>query len=322
MMIFMRWFAAALLCAFAGLAQAQAYPSRPIKFIIPYPPGGLADSFARTLGQSLTDRLGQPVVVENKPGGSLIIGTDAVAKSPADGYTILLGSVSSLGLNVSAFKKLPYDPLKDFSAVSLVFRTPLFLMVAPDLPVKSVKEVIAYAKARPGALSYASLGHGSSLHIAGEQFKKLAGIDVLHVPYKGTTSALPDLMSGRVSMIFDGGAFLPQAKDGRVRLLAVTSAKRLDAMQEVPTMAEAGVPGYELDFWFGIVAPAETPKPIVERLSREIGEIEKQAAFRERMSAFGNVQLETSSPEAMAATIKRDIAVWQKLLSEYKVDPQ
>jgi tripartite-type tricarboxylate transporter receptor subunit TctC len=322
MMIFMRLLAAALLCAFAGLAQAQAYPSRPIKFIIPYPPGGLADSFARTLGQSLTDRLGQPVVVENKPGGSLIIGTDAVAKAPADGYTILLGSVSSLGLNVSAFKKLPYDPLKDFSAVSLVFRTPLFLMVAPDLPVKSVKEVIAYAKARPGALSYASLGHGSSLHIAGEQFKKLAGIDVLHVPYKGTTTALPDLMSGRVSMIFDGGAFLPQAKEGRVRLLAVTSAKRLDAMQEVPTMAEAGVPGYELDFWFGIVAPAETPKPIVERLSREIGEIEKQAAFRERMSAFSNVQLETSSPEAMAATIKRDIAIWQKLLSEYKVDPQ
>jgi tripartite-type tricarboxylate transporter receptor subunit TctC len=322
MILLSRLFFAAALCAFMFLAHAQAYPSKPVKFVIPYPPGGLADTFARTLGQSLTDRLGQPVVVENKPGGSLIIGTDAVAKAPADGYTILLGSVSSLGLNVSAFKKLPYDPVKDFSAVSLVFRTPLFLMVAPDLPVKSVKEVIAYAKANPGALSYASLGHGSSLHIAGEQFKKLAGIDVLHVPYKGTTTALPDLMSGRVSMIFDGGAFLPQAKEGRVRMLAVTSAKRLDSLPELPTMAEAGVPGYELDFWFGIAAPAETPRPVVERLSREIGEIEKQPAFRERMSAFANVQLETSSPEAMAATIRRDIVVWQKFLSDYKVDPQ
>lgn len=322
MILLSRLFFAAALCAFMFLAHAQAYPSKPVKFVIPYPPGGLADTFARTLGQSLTDRLGQPVVVENKPGGSLIIGTDAVAKAPADGYTILLGSVSSLGLNVSAFKKLPYDPVKDFSAVSLVFRTPLFLMVAPDLPVKSVKEVIANAKANPGALSYASLGHGSSLHIAGEQFKKLAGIDVLHVPYKGTTTALPDLMSGRVSMIFDGGAFLPQAKEGRVRMLAVTSAKRLDSLPELPTMAEAGVPGYELDFWFGIAAPAETPRPVVERLSREIGEIEKQPAFRERMSAFANVQLETSSPEAMAATIRRDIVVWQKFLSDYKVDPQ
>jgi tripartite-type tricarboxylate transporter receptor subunit TctC len=185
-----------------------------------------------------------------------------------------------------------------------------------------VKDVIAYAKTKPGALSYASLGHGSSLHIAGEQFKSLAGIDILHVPYKGTTTALPDLMAGRVSMIFDGGAFLPQAKEGRVRLLAVTSAKRLDSMPEVPTMAEAGVPGYELDFWFGIVAPAGTPKPAIERLSREINEIEKTPAFRERMSAFGNVQLETSSPEAMAETIKRDIALWQKLLRDYKVEPQ
>jgi tripartite-type tricarboxylate transporter receptor subunit TctC len=305
-----------------GPAAAQNWPNRPIKLVIPYPPGGLADTFARVLAEGLTGRLGQQVLVDNRPGASLTIGTDAVAKAPADGYTLLLGSVSSLAINVAAFKKLPYDPVKDFAPVSLTFRTPLLLVVPTDLPVNSVRELIAFAKANPGALSYASLGYGSSLHIAAEHFKSLAKIDILHVPYKGTTTAMPDLITGRVSMMFDGGALLPQVRDGKMKLLGVTSAKRLAAMPNVPTLAEAGVPGYEMDFWFGIVAPAGTPRPIVDRLAAEIAEVEKQPALRARLASFGNVEYETGTPEAMAETLKTDLARWQQLLREYKVEPQ
>jgi tripartite-type tricarboxylate transporter receptor subunit TctC len=265
--------------------------------------------------------LKQSVVVDNKPGGSLIIGTDAVAKAPPDGYTLLLGSVSSLAINTGAFKKLPYDPVKDFAPVSLSFRTPLILMVAPAVPANNVKELVAYAKTNPSALSYASLGYGSSLHLSGELFKTLAHIDIAHVPYKGTTSAIPDLLTGRVSMMFDGGALLPQAREGKVKMLAVTSAKRVPALPDVPTMSEAGVPGYAMDFWFGIVAPAGTPAPIVERLSKEIAEIEKQPALRQRLAAFP-VEYETSTPQQMSDILKQDIVTWQKYLRDYKVEPQ
>lgn len=304
-----------------ALAQTGDWPNKPIRLVIPYPPGGLADAFARALAEGLGDRLKQTVLVDNKPGGSLIIGTDIVAKSPPDGYTLLLGSVSSLAINTGAFKKLPYDPLRDFAPVSLTFRTPLFLMVAPSLPVNNVKELVAYAKANPSALSYASLGHGSSLHLSGELFKSLAGIDIAHVPYKGTTTAVPDLMTGRVSMMFDGGALLPQAREGKVKMLAATSANRLPSMPELPTMAEAGVPGYEMDFWFGIVAPAGTPAAIVGRLSKEIAEVEKQPVFRQRLSVFP-VQYQTSTPQQMADILKQDIVIWQKYLRDYKVEPQ
>ena len=323
-----RWTTACVLSACALVvfgvqeAGAQAYPAKPIKFVIPYPPGGMADTYARTLGQALSERVGQPVVAENKPGGSLIIGTEAAAKSPADGYTLLLASVSSLALNASAFKKLPYDPVKDFSPIAMTFQLPLFLMVNADLPVKSVKELIAHAKANPGKLSFASLGHGSSLHIAGETFKSMASIDILHGPYKGTTTALPDLINGRVSMIFDGGAFLPQVQAGKVRLLAVTSSQRLDSLPDVPTMAESGLAGYDLSFWFGVVAPGGTPKPIVDRLSREINEITRNPAFRARMANFNNMQLTSGSPEQLAEQIKGDILLWQKLLKDAGVAPQ
>jgi tripartite-type tricarboxylate transporter receptor subunit TctC len=304
-------------------AQADAnWPNRTVRLVIPYPPGGLADTFARAMADGLSERLKQAVIVDNKPGGSLIIGTDVVAKAPPDGYTFLLGSVSSLGINATAFKKLPYDPVKDFKPVSLTFRTPLFLMVAPSLPVNSVKELIAYGKAHPGSLSYASLGYGSSLHLSGELFNTLAGLDIVHIPYKGTTTAVPDLITGRVSMMFDGGVLLPQAREGKVKLLAVTSANRLAAMPDLPTMAEAGVPGYEMDFWFGIVAPAATPTPIVDRLAHEIAEVEKQPAFRARLASFSQVQYETSTPTAMAQILQRDVVAWGKLLRDYKVEPQ
>jgi tripartite-type tricarboxylate transporter receptor subunit TctC len=322
----LRWLAAPALAAatlaLPSLAAAQTWPSRPVRLIIPYPPGGLADTFARVLAEGLASRLGQQVLVDNRPGASLTIGTDAVAKAPADGYTLLLGSVSSLAINAAAFKKLAYDPVKDFAPVSLTFRTPLLLVVPNELPVNSVRELIAYAKTNPGALSYASLGYGSSLHIAAEHFKSLAKIDILHVPYKGTTTAMPDLMTNRVSMMFDGGALLPQVREGKMKLLGVTSAKRLAALPNVPTIAEAGVPGYEMDFWFGIVAPAGTPRAIIDRLAAEIAEVEKQPALRAKLASFGNVEYETGTPEAMAEIIKRDLVRWQQLLREYKVEPQ
>lgn len=317
-----RALAAAGFALAALTAQAQTYPEKPVKLVIPYPPGGMADTYARTLGQGLSDRLNQPVIAENKPGGSLIIGTDAVAKSPGDGYTLLLASASGLALNVGAFKKLPYDPQKDFEPVALTFYTPLYLMVTPGLPVHSVKELVAYAKNKPGALSFASLGHGSSLHLAGEMFKSMAGIDILHVPYKGTTTALPDLMNGRVSMIFDGGAFLPHAKSGKVRLLAVTSKKRLPLFPDVPTMEEAGVPGYEVDFWFGIVAPAGTPKPVIERLGREIASVQQDGAFQKRLAGFANIQLATTPAQEFARIIERDIQRWKQILKDAGVEPQ
>jgi tripartite-type tricarboxylate transporter receptor subunit TctC len=320
----LRLLALVFLAGVSALAHAQAdnWPSKPLRFVVPYPPGGLADSAARALAEGLSTQLKQPVVIDNKPGGSLIIGTDLVAKAPPDGYTILLGSSSSLAINTAAFKKLPYDPIKDFTPVSLSFRTPLMLMVSPSVGASNVKELIALAKANPGSLSYASLGHGSTLHLSGELFKSLAGIDVVHVPYKGTTTAVPDLLTGRISMMFDGGALLPQAGEGKVKLMAVTSAKRISGMPDVPSMAEAGLPGYDLDLWFGVVAPAGTPAPVVDRLARAIDEVQKQSTFRSRLSSFAQVQFETTTPAAMGEIIRKNGAFWAKLLRDYKVEPQ
>jgi tripartite-type tricarboxylate transporter receptor subunit TctC len=312
---------ALVLGAAALIAQAEDYPSKPLRFIIPYPPGGIADLFARALGQQLGERLTQQVVPENKPGGSLIIGAEAAARAPADGYTIFLGSVSSLAINAGAFKKLPYDPVKDFSPITIAFYTPLYLITSPDLPATSVRELIVHARANPGALSFASLGVGSSLHLAGEMFKTMAGIDIVHVPYKGTTTAYPDLISGRVQMIFDGGAFLSQAKAGKVRMLAVTSSRRVGFLPEVPTMAEAGVPGYDLVIWFGVVAPAGTPGPVIDRLSREVAEIVALPTFKERFAQSG-MELVSNTPEAFGQLIRNDIQKWTRLLKDAGVQPQ
>jgi tripartite-type tricarboxylate transporter receptor subunit TctC len=310
-----RWLAAATLGFSAALAQAQTYPSKPLKFIVPYPPAGIADEFARSLARDLGARLGQPVIVENKPGGSLIIGTDAAAKSPADGYTLLLGSVTSLAINVGAFKKLPYDPIKDFDPISLGFYTPLMLVTSLNVPATNVKELIAHAKANPGKVTFASIGFGSSLHLAGELFKSMAGLDLVHVPYKGTTTAMPDLIAGRVNMIFAGGdTFLPQARAGKVRLLAQTGAKRLESLPETPTLSES-VPGYELAIWFGVVSPAGTPKPILARLSREVAAVVNQAEFKAHFLKAG-MATEGSTPEAMTDLIRKDTVKWTKLLRD------
>src|SRR5690606_16501161 len=225
-------------------AATGRYPNKPIHIVVPYAPGGLGDTFVRALGQELSTRLGQPIVVENKPGANTIIGAEAVARSPADGYTILFCSVFTLALNAATYKSLPYDPIKDFAPISLGFYSPLYLVVNADIPARSVDELVALAKTQPKPLAYASTGRGGAMHVVTEQFKKIKGIDLLHVPYKGSNPALQDVVAGQVQLMFDVGAnSLAQAKAGRVHMLAVTGPQRTQAAPDVPTMTEAGVPG-------------------------------------------------------------------------------
>lgn len=303
-------------------ARAQAWPAKPIRIIVPYPPGGVGDTFTRHLGQQLSERLGQPVLIENKPGASQIIGAEAAAKSPPDGYTLFLGSVTSLAINVRSMKRLPYDPLKDFAPVSLCFSTPLYLVVNPNVPAKNVGELIALARSKPGQLTFASIGQGGSLHLAGELFKSMAGIDLTHVAYKGSAPALADVIAGQVSMIFDPGvSALPHVKSGKLRALAITGSRRGDSTPEIPTIAESGVPGYEASIWFGLVAPAGTPAPVVARLSSETAAIVRSAATRERFTPFG-LDLVSNSPEEFAAFIRSEIPKWGKVLQDAKVEPE
>ncbi len=305
----------------ASVASAQSatsagqYPVKSVRIIVPYPAGGLGDILPRTLGASLAEQMGQQFIAENRPGASQMIGAQAAAKSPPDGYTLFFGSVTSLAINVSAQKNLPYDPLRDFAPVSLAFSTPLWLVVHPTVPARSVKELIALVKARPGKLTFASGGAGSSNHLAGELFKFLIGGDMVHVPYKGAGPAMIDVAGGHVDLMFEGAA-INYAKDGKVRALAVTSAKRSHVAPEVPTMQEAGVAGYESTIWFGIVAPATTPAPIVSRLSQEINKALAQPALRERLST---VNLIGSTPEAFAAHIRAEIPKWRKVIESAKI---
>jgi tripartite-type tricarboxylate transporter receptor subunit TctC len=300
---------------------AQDYPSKPIRLVVPYPPGGIGDTLARELGTQLAARMGQPVLVDNKPGASQMIGAEFVAKSPPDGYTLFLGSLSSLVLNVYAQKALSYDPFKDFAPVSMFFSTPLYLVVTPSLPVRNVHEFVAYAKANPGKLSFGSIGTGSSLHLAGEMFKAMAGVDMLHVPYKGSVPAVTDLIGGQIQALFDAGtSSLPQVRGGRLRVLGVTSARRASGTPDIPPIADA-VPGYDASFWFAIVAPAGTPRPIVERLSSEITDILKQPALRDRFKGDG-VELGGSKPEELAAQMRADLPRWMSIQKQAGMLPQ
>ena len=286
-----------------GEVSAQSYPSKPLRLIVPYPPGGVGDMFGRLYAQQLGERLGQPVLVDNKPGAAQAIGAEAAVKSPADGYTLFLGSTSSLILQVGARKSLPYDPVKDFAPVSLVFNLPLYLVVHPDLPVNNVRELIAYGRANPGKLSFASIGAGSTVHLAGEMFKKMAGIEMVHVPYKGSAPALTDIIAGRVSLMFDGGASaLPFVNAGKLRVLGSTDSRRSEQLPDIPSIAEAGLPGYEAVSWFGIAAPAGTPKPIVERLAADTAAIVSKADFKAKFASAG-MEMVSTTPEAMAEII-------------------
>jgi tripartite-type tricarboxylate transporter receptor subunit TctC len=308
----------ALLALISGgaLAATPTYPTKPIRLIAPFAPGGGADFVARIAGQKLNVALGQPVVVDNRAGAGGVIGTDLAAKSPGDGYTLLIGSAGPFTILPVISTRLPYDPLKDFAPVTLVSSFPFVLVVHPSLPIKSVQELIAYAKAKPGQLNFGSPGNGSTTHLAAELLKVLAKIDVVHVPYKGVAPAVADLLAGQTQfMSGDMSTVMPQVRAGKLRALALTGAKRSPLAPELPTIAEAGVPGYEASGWFGVMAPGATPRELVARLHAAIIKGIMQADARERLAALGG-EVVANTPAEFAARIREDLAKWKKLVAD------
>lgn len=306
------------LLATTGLAHAQEWPSRPISLIVSYPPGGTADLMARTVATPLGKLLGTSVVVENKPGASGQIAASYVAKANADGYTLMLDA-SSYSVNPSLFPKLPYDPNKDFKTLAVLAQYPNVLLVNPSFPAKSVKELVAMAKAKPNNISYASSGNGSAQHLAGALFEVKAGVEMQHVPYKGGGPALNDVIGGQVPVFFGSVASTKQYVDsGKLNALAVTGKKRASSMPSVPTMAEAGVPGYEVYEWNGIFAPAATPAPILIKLSDAISKVMQSPEVREKVLSLGGEPFQGNS-EAADKFIKAQMAEWAKLVKTGKI---
>jgi tripartite-type tricarboxylate transporter receptor subunit TctC len=290
--------------------QAQTYPTRAITLIVPFPAGGTTDILGRFVGQALSAAWNQPVVVENRGGAGGNIGAAAVAKAAPDGYTLLVGTVGTHAINASLYAKMPYDTLKDFAPVTQIASVPNMLVVTPSLPVGSVTELIAYAKANPGKLNMASSGNGTSIHLSGELFKVMTGVDMVHVPYKGSAPALNDLMAGQVQLMFDNmPSALPQVKGGTLKALAVTTATRSPAMPDLPTVAEAGVPGFEASSWFGVFAPAGTPKEIVAKLQTEIARILKSPEMTERLAQQGAVAV-GNTPQEFGAYVQSELVKW------------
>jgi len=317
-----RIFAAIALASLAGMAQAQAWPSKPIKWVVPFAPGGTTDILARTVGEKLAVALGQPVIIENKPGAGGGVGAEFTAKSAPDGYTIMGGTISTHAINASLYKSLPYDPVKDFVAITLIARVPNMLVINPSVPAKDVKELIALLKANPGKYSFASSGNGTSQHLSGELFKSMSGTDMQHIPYKGSPPALQDVVGGQVAMTFDNiTTALPLAKAGKLRALAVTTAKRSSVAPDVPTLAESGLPGFEVGSWQGVFAPAGTPPEIVKRLNAEIVKALNMPDVREKLSGLG-AEIVADSPEEFSALVKAEVAKWADVVkkSGAKVD--
>jgi tripartite-type tricarboxylate transporter receptor subunit TctC len=295
-----------------GEAQSQKYPNKPIRIINPFTAGSQTDLLARMIGPKMTENWGQQVVVDNRPSAGGIVAGNIVARATPDGYTLLLSS-NAFAVSAALYSKLPFDPLKDFAGVTLVASNPLVLVVSPKLGVKSVKELIALARSKPGQLSFGSAGIGSGTHMGGEQFKLVAGINVVHVPYRGTPEALIDTMTGRIQYWFSPmGPAVPFIADGRLLALAVTTAQRSPALRDVPTVAEAALPGFDFDAWFGILVPARTPRPIVKYLSEELARIVGSSEIRERMQAQG-VEPKTATPEEFTKLIAEDIAKFAKV---------
>lgn len=306
----------------ASGALAQNFPGRPLRFVVPFAAGGGSDHVARSVSPGLTEAFGQPVVVDNRPGAAGMIGADIAAKAPADGHTLLLGSNGPLAINPSLYAKLPYDAARDFAPVSLVTVMPFLLVVHPSLPVKSVKDLIALAKQRSGQLNYASPGSGSTTHLANEYLKSLTGMDITHVPYKGVAPAAIDLIGGQVQMMSgDLSTLLPHVKAGRMRALAVTSARRSSLLPDMPTVAESGVPGYDATGWFGVLAPAGTPGAIVARLNAAIVKGAASAEAKARLAALGG-DVATGTPAAFAAHIKTERAKWGKVIRDIGLKPR
>lgn len=297
---------------FAGVAASQPYPVKAIRFIVPFSPGGGTDLVARIVGQKLNEAWSQPVVIDNRPGAGSTVGTALAVNAPADGYTILMSSIS-MAFEATLYKNLPFDPVRDLAPVSLVASQPNMVVVNPALPVKSVKELVALAKAKPGSINYAAAGNGSGPHLAAELLKLLAGIDLTQVNYKGTGPALNDLLGGQVQMMVSVVAStLPHVRNGRLRALAVTGSTRSPSMPDIPTLAEAGVENYEFNTWYGIQVPARTPPRIINRLNAEVIRTLRVADVQQRFSAAGLEPL-SITPEAFGAMIRSEIAKWAKV---------
>jgi tripartite-type tricarboxylate transporter receptor subunit TctC len=312
----MRAFGLVVAAIFALTAPALAdFPDKTIRIVVPYPPGGFNDTLGRIVAQKFTDDWGVPAVVENRPGGGTLIGTDSVAKAPADGYTLLVVAFP-FAVNPSLYAKLPYDTVKDFAPLILAGQTPNLLVVNPDVPVKSVKELIDTAKAKPGGLSYGSTGSGSSNHLSMELFRLMTGTQIVHVPYKGSAPMVTDLLGGHVQIAFDNVPnVIQQVKAGKLRALAITSPQRTASLPEIPTVAEAGVPGYEVGVWFGLVAPAATPPDVLAKLNAELNKILGQADVKQKFADQG-VEPVGGSPERFAAHLAAQIEKWGKVVKE------
>lgn len=313
MKVIARFCAAALLVC-ASHAQAQAWPAKPVHLVVPYPPGGSADILARAIGQKLSEGLGQTVVIDNRPGAGTAIGAEATARSAPDGYTIMLGTVSSHAINPALNHRLKYDPIKDFAPISLVAAIPFVLVVHPSLPVNSVQELIALAKSKPGALNFSSAGSGTSNHLAGELFKSMTKTFMVHIPYKGSAPALGDLIAGQVQLMFDLVlTSRPHIKSGAVRALAVTGRERSAALPDVPTVAESGVPGFEVEAWFGLFAPAGTPPEVVDRLNAETVKAMRNKDLLDRLASQGADAM-TNTPAQFSAYIGQELEKWRRVV--------
>ncbi len=314
-----------LLCAICFVtvspAAAQQYPNRPVRVLIPSTPGGSVDTLARTIGPKLAERWGQQFIVDNRPGAGGAIAAEIVAKAPPDGYLLMLGTIAALATNLSLQKKLPYDPVKDYAPVSLVATQNLMLVVHPSVPAKTVKELVRFAKAQPGKLSFASAGNGTGSHLSGELFRQIAGLDILHIPYKGVQPAMVDVMGGQVAMNFPTIlSALPHVNSGRVRALAVTGSKRTRAAPDLPTMQEAGIKDYESMTWYAIVAPAGTPQDIVTKLSTEVAAILKQPDTNDRLSKEGADPV-GSTPQEFSRFMQSEIEKWRKVIRAAGIQP-
>ena len=300
----------------AGVAGAQSWPAKPIRWIVPFAPGGTTDILARTISDKLTIALGKPVIVENNPGAGGGVGAVQTAKAAPDGYTIMGGTISTHAINASLYKTLPYDPVKDFTPITLIARVPNLLVVNPDVPAKNVKELIALMKANPSKYTFASSGNGTSQHLSGELFKSMAGVDMQHIPYKGSPAALQDVVSGQVTMTFDNiTTAWPLAKAGKLRALAVTTAKRSPIAPDVPTLAEAGLAGYEIGSWQGVFAPAGTPVDVVKRLNTEIVKIINMPDVREKPVGLGAEPV-GNTPDEFAALVKSEVVKWAAVVKQ------
>ena len=302
--------------------HAQSYPNKPVRIIVPSSPGDGADLLARAHATPLQQALGQPFIVENRAGAGGVIGSEMVAKSPADGYTLIVAHAGSHAINAALYPKLTYDPQRDFTPVMLLMTAPNVLVVNPSLPIKTVQDFITYAKKQPGKLTYGSGGNGSSAHLTMEAFKSATGIDLVHVPYKGSNPALTDIIGGQIPLMFVNlPPAVPHIKTGKIRAVAVTTARRSNALADVPTVAESGLAGFETVAWFGVLGPAGMPRDIVQRLNAEIAKVMQSADWKERIVALGGDSA-PGAPEALAERIRTDVARWKKVVADAGIKPE